>query len=202
MNEKKYIGTIIIGILNMVTFFYLSFFGMTENGYYMLEHGAMYAPFFLEKQEYYRIITSLFLHFGFEHLMNNMVTLIVIGRYLEPLVGRFRFILIYFISGITGNVLSFIDDLIFQDYHISAGASGAIFGLTGALLCLAILNRGQIGEITKQNMMVMIALSLYNGFVEPGVDNFAHIGGLIAGFLVTFILCFKRYANRCTDIDS
>ena len=79
------------------------------------------------------------------------------------------------------------------------GASGAIFGLTGALLSLAILNRGQIAGLTKRGILLMIVLSLYNGFASEGVDNLAHVGGLVCGFLVTFILCFPRYAKRYTN---
>lgn len=82
------------------------------------------------------------------------------------------------------------------DFAVSAGASGAIFGLTGALLSLTILNRGQIVGITKQSMLIMIGISLYNGFVSEGVDNLAHVGGLLCGFLLAFLLCFQRYAKR------
>lgn len=194
-SQRKPIFTITIVILNVLVFFLLSFGGRTENGYYMLHHGAMYTPYFVTDQEYYRIFTSMFLHFGFAHLMNNMITLIIVGRYVEPVVGNLRFLIIYLISGIGGSALSMIMELVTGDYAISAGASGAIFGLTGALLSLTILNRGQIAGITKQGMLLMIGISLYNGFVNEGVDNFAHIGGLICGFLLTFLLCFQRYAK-------
>lgn len=197
-NRRKPVCTIVLIIINAAIFFALSYGGMTEDGMYMLEHGAMYAPKLMENQEYYRIFTSMFLHFGFEHLMNNMVTLGIIGRYVEPLVGKVRFILIYLLSGLGGNLLSLAGEILFSDYVISAGASGAIFGLTGALLCLTILNRGHIAGITKQGMLLMIGLSLYNGFVSEGVDNLAHIGGLLSGFLCTFLLCFQRYAKRRT----
>ena len=83
-----------------------------------------------------------------------------------------------------------------EDYAISAGASGAIFGLTGALLCLTLLNRGYIAGVTKWEMLIIVGISLYNGFVSPGVDNAAHIGGLITGLVVAFLLCFKRYTKR------
>lgn len=195
-SQKKPVFTIALVILNVFIFFFLSFGGMTENGYYMLQHGAMYTPYFIENQEYYRIFTSIFLHFGFQHLMNNMITLIIVGRYVEPLVGKIRFLIIYLLSGLGGNILSLVMELRTGDYAVSAGASGAIFGLTGALLSLTILNRGQIAGITKQGMLLMIGISLYNGFVSEGVDNFAHIGGLVCGFLFTFLLCFQRYTKR------
>lgn len=190
--------TIALAIINVIVFFGLSFGGMTEDGYYMLQHGAMYTPYFVDYKEYYRMFTSMFLHFGFNHLMNNMVTLLIVGRYLEPVVGKVRFLMIYLLSGLGGNVLSMAVEMQTGDYAISAGASGAIFGLTGALLGLTILNRGQIAGITKQSMLIMIGISLYNGFASEGVDNLAHIGGLICGFVVTFLLCFQRYTKRRT----
>lgn len=199
-NRRTPVCTIALVIINVAVFFILSFGGMTENALYMAEHGAMYVPYFLYNKEYYRIFTCMFLHFGFEHLMNNMITLFIMGRYVEPLVGKVRFVITYFISGLGGSTLSLIAEYYTGDYAVSAGASGAIFGLTGALLSLAVLNRGQIAGLSKYSILIMIALSLYNGFVSEGVDNLAHIGGLVCGFLITFLLCFQRYARRRADI--
>lgn len=200
-NQRKSICTILLVLVNVIIFFALSFGGMTEDAFYMLEHGAMYVPLVTEQNEYYRIFTCLFLHFGFEHLVNNMLTLGVVGMTLEPVVGKVRFLMIYFVSGLGGNIISMLAELHTEDYAVSAGASGAIFGLTGALLCLAILNQGRIGNITKQGMLFMIGLSLYNGFVNDGVDNMAHVAGLISGMLITFLLCRKRYAKRRSDSE-
>lgn len=191
-NQKKAVCTIGIAVANIIVFLLLSFGGRMEDGMYMLEHGAMYVPFVVEYKEYYRLFTCMFLHFGFSHLMNNMLTLVVIGWNVEMFVGKIRFLVIYFLSGLVGNLLSMAVDIWKQDYSVSAGASGAIFGLTGAMLCLAILNHGRAGNITKQGMIVMIFISLYTGFTSGGVDNFAHIGGLLTGCLVTTLLCWKR----------
>lgn len=191
-NQKKAVCTIGIAVANIIVFLLLSFGGRMEDGMYMLEHGAMYVPFVVEYKEYYRLFTCMFLHFGFSHLMNNMLTLVVIGWNAEMFVGKIRFLVIYFLSGLGGNLLSMAVDIWKQDYSVSAGASGAIFGLTGAMLCLAILNHGRAGNITKQGMIVMIFISLYTGFTSGGVDNFAHIGGLLTGCLVTTLLCWKR----------
>ena len=191
-NQKKAVCTIGIAVANIIVFLLLSFGGRMEEGMYMLENGAMYVPFVVEYKEYYRLFTCMFLHFGFSHLMNNMLTLVVIGWNVEMFVGKIRFLVIYFLSGLGGNLLSMAVDIWKQDYSVSAGASGAIFGLTGAMLCLAILNHGRAGNITKQGMIVMIFISLYTGFTSGGVDNFAHIGGLLTGCLVTTLLCWKR----------
>lgn len=180
--------TIVLVVVNVLAFFGLSFGGMTEDAVYMLEHGAMYVPYMLENGEYYRLFTSLFLHFGFTHLLNNMVTLVIMGRYVEPLVGKVRFLIIYFISGLGGNLLSGGIELITKDYVVSAGASGAIFGLTGALLGLTLLCHGRVGQLTSRDVLIVVVLSLYNGFTSQGVDNAAHIGGLISGFLAVLVL--------------
>lgn len=195
-NKREMACTIVLVAANVIVFFGLSFGGMTEDGWYMLQHGAMYTPYFMNQKEYYRIFTSIFLHFGFQHLINNMLSLVILGRYLEPVVGKVRFLIIYILSGLAGNVLSMMGDLITGENAVSAGASGAVFGITGALLSLTILYRGRILGITKQSVIIMIAVSLYNGFASEGVDNLAHIGGLLCGFLVTFLLCFQRNQKR------
>ena len=180
--------TVILVIVNVIVFFVLSFGGMTESATYMMGHGAMYVPYVIENGEYFRFFTSMFLHFGFSHLINNMVTLIIIGRNVEPVVGKVRFLLIYFLSGLGGNLLSFIGECATGDYAVSAGASGAIFGLTGSLLALTMIYRGRVGQVTMRDMVIMILFSLYLGFTSQGVDNVAHVGGLICGFLVTFLV--------------
>lgn len=190
--QKKATCTIVLIALNTVYFLLLSFGGMTEDGYYLLEHGAVYAPYVIEYKEYYRLFTSIFLHFDITHLMNNMITLGVVGSNVEPVVGKVRFLLIYFISGLGGNILSLAFEIKTMDYAISAGASGAIFGLTGALLGLTILNRGRIGNVTRQGMIIMIAISLYLGFAGEGVDNLAHIGGLLSGMVLTLLIAPRR----------
>lgn len=180
--------TVILVVVNVIVFFVLSFGGMTESAIYMMEHGAMYVPYVIENGEYYRFLTSMFLHFGFSHLLNNMVTLIIIGRNVEPVVGKVRFLLVYFLSGLGGNLLSFIGECATGDYAVSAGASGAIFGLTGSLFALTIIYRGRVGQVTMRDMVIMILFSLYLGFTSQGVDNLAHVGGLICGFLFTFLV--------------
>lgn len=191
-NKIKAPCTVALAAANVIVFFALSFMGMTEDSVFMLNHGAMYVPYMLENGEYYRIITSMFLHFGFSHLINNMLILLVIGWNLEIETGRIKFLLIYFISGIGGNLLSAVYDMQTDDYAVSAGASGAIFGIIGALLYVAIRNRGQAGDVSGKGIVFMILLSLYFGFTSGGVDNLAHIGGLAAGFLACVLLYRRR----------
>ena len=192
-NYKKLpICTIAIAAANVLIFFGLSFMGMTEDSAFMMEHGAMYVPYLMNGERYYTLITSIFLHFGFSHLMNNMVMLLVIGYSLEPEIGKIRFLLIYLGSGLMGNLVSAWFDVSQGSYAVSAGASGAIFGIVGALLYVAIRNHGRVGEISTRGLVLMAGLSLYYGFTAQGVDNAAHIGGLISGFLLAVLTYWKH----------
>lgn len=180
--------TVALIVINVAVFLITTMFGDTEDSMFMLEHGAMFEPLITQEHEYYRIITSMFLHFGIEHLLNNMVMLGALGWNLELEIGKLRYFIIYMISGIAGNVLSLYIGVSSSEYAVSAGASGAIFGLMGALFYVAIRNRGRLGRISGKGMFIMIALSLYFGITSGGVDNAAHIGGLICGFLLSVIL--------------
>ena len=188
--------TIFLVAVNVIVFFALSFQGMTEDGAFMLEHGAMYVPRVIESGEFYRLFTSMFMHFGFPHLVNNMLMLVVMGMMLEKELGKIKYLLLYLISGLGGNLLSAMWDILANDYAVSAGASGAIFGVIGALLYIAIRNRGRIGNVSGRGLLFMIALSLYYGFTSGGVDNLAHIGGLLSGFILSILLYRKPKSKR------
>ena len=200
MNKKwaQTPGSILLVIINVVVFFALSFKGMTEDAVFMLEHGAMYTPRVQVSGEYYRLFTSMFLHFGFEHLMNNMLILLVMGMVLEPQLGTVKYLILYLLSGLGGNVISAGWEWMTHDYAVSAGASGAIFGIIGGLLYIAIRNRGRIGNLTERGLIFMIVLSLYYGFTSSGVDNMAHIGGLLSGFIVGILLYRKPKQECCS----
>ena len=188
--------TLTLVVVNILIFFVMDFRGNTENGAYMLAHGAAYGPLILENGEYYRLFTSMFLHFGYDHLFNNMVVLVAMGWNLELEIGKIKFLIVYFVSGLAGNILSAWWDILTGSMAVSAGASGAIFGIIGALLYVAIRNRGRIGEISGKGLVFMVVLTLYYGFTSGGVDNMAHIGGLAAGFLMGVLLYRKRKGKR------
>ena len=100
--------------------------------------------------------------------------------------------MIYFISGLGGSGLSFAWNVMHEEQSVSAGASGAIFGLMGALLYVVIANRGRLGDLSGKGMMLMVLLGLYCGMTSTGVDNLAHIGGLVCGFILALILYRKK----------
>ncbi len=183
------IASIFLIILNVIVHLYLTFKGGTTNTMVMLENGALYAPAVLEDHEYYRMITSMFMHFGFEHLFFNMILLYYMGTVLEKGLGEIRFLLLYFISGLIGNVASLIWYTQIDRMSVSAGASGAIFGLVGAALYLVIKHKGYYRGIDIRRLVLMIAVNLYNGFVvQSGINNAAHVGGLVSGFLLGVVL--------------
>ena len=196
MKERpKEIMTIMLIGINILVFIALTMIGRTEDGYFMLQHGAMYEPYIIENQEYYRLFTSLFLHFGISHLLNNMVLLWALGSIFEKEAGKIRFLFCYFISGIGGNLLSLYWNTMHDRQIVSAGASGAIFGLMGGLLWIVFANRGRLGTLSGRGMLIMVVLSLYFGFTSTGVDNLAHVGGLVCVFL-TAILTYRRKRSK------
>lgn len=193
MRQKpEAVCTTVLIIANAAVFFIMLLIGDPEDAYFMMNHGAMYEPAIVEGKEYYRIFTSMFLHFGITHLLNNMVMLGALGWNLELETGKIKFLIIYFGSGITGNLLSLFINMSTGENVVSAGASGAVFGLMGALFYVVIANRGRIGRLSGRGMIFMILLSLYFGLTSSGVNNEAHIGGLICGFILAAVLYRRK----------
>ena len=129
------------------------------------------------------------------HLANNMLVLAVLGMRLEGVLGHIKMILVYFVGGMGGNLLSLALEKHSGEYTVSAGASGATFALMGAVLLVALRNHGRMQDLGLRQIFIMAALSLYLGFVSEGVDNAAHVGGLLCGFLVAAFLYWGK-GNR------
>nr|WP_294664895.1 rhomboid family intramembrane serine protease [uncultured Blautia sp.] len=192
---KKEPVTVLFILLNVLIFLIVDFSGGSENTAHMIECGAAYPPLILENGQVYRLFTSMFLHFGIYHIANNMLILFVLGQRLEPVVGKIRFILIYLLGGLGGNIFSIMMEMKKSEYAVSAGASGAIFSIMGAMLYVVLRNRGKLQDISVRQMLIMAGFSLYFGFTSTGVDNAAHIGGLICGFLLAVLLYHPRRAT-------
>ena len=184
--------TILLILINTLIFLAVEFTGGSQNSQHMLECGAAYAPLILDEGEWYRIFTCMFLHFGAPHLINNMLVLFVLGQRLEPVTGKLRFLLIYIAGGLGGNLISLFFDMRTGDYALSAGASGAVFAVMGGMLYVIIRHRGRVADLTMKQMLIMAAFSLYFGFASEGVDNAAHAGGLLCGFLAAVIFYHPR----------
>lgn len=139
--------------------------------------------------EYGRVIWAMFLHSDINHIFNNMLILFFLGAMIEKEVGHFAYGVLYFLSGIGGNLWSLLSKVIANDWSVSIGASGAVFGLTGVLLAMVLFSGRKMPAVTPARVVLMIVLSLYNGFTGEHIDNAAHIGGLVTGFLTGIIVC-------------
>lgn len=180
--------------VNALVFFAMNLTGAAENK--MIEWGAMYTPIMDQPREFYRIFTAMFLHFDLGHLTSNMIILIALGDNLERALGRWRYLLVYFLSGIGAGIFSCVYYMVLGNAVVAAGASGAIFGVIGGLFCLTLKNKGRLEELTAPRLALMIAYILYSGFTTPNVDNMAHIGGLLTGLAATFLLSARRRAEE------
>ena len=182
--------------VNIIVFAVMSIFGNTLDAQYMAEHGAMYPPYVAENGQYWRLFTSMFMHFGLMHILNNMVMLGAVGRIVEIAMGHVRFLIAYIVAGICGGALSYAVMLHNNDYAVSAGASGAIFGMVGALVWIVIVNRGFYEGISRQQVIFMVILMIYYGVSTSGVDNWDHLGGLAGGFIISIVLYRKKRYNK------
>jgi rhomboid protease GluP len=136
--------------------------------------------------EYWRLLTAIFLHGGIAHLLMNSFSLYVVGPDTERVYGTWRFVGVYLLSGIAGSALSYT-----FSPNPSVGASGAIFGLVGALIVFFYTTRqilGDFGRSQLQGLGAILLINLVFGFTTPGIDNLGHIGGLIGGMIAGWIL--------------
>lgn len=194
-SKKLPIITYILIGLNVIIFILQFVF---DKDIELINKYALYGPIVREYNEYYRLITSGFLHADILHISFNMYALYVLGSQLESYLGKYKYVIIYFFSLILGSLMSITFS---GTTSYSIGASGAIFGLMGSLLAFGYYYRVYLGEALKNQIIPLIAFNLVLGFVVPGIDVFAHIGGLIAGFLITMALGVKYKGNKIERIN-
>lgn len=191
--------TAVLAVWNIAVYIVLEVLGNTEDTAFMAEMGAVWPPY-VQQGEYWRLLTATFMHFGFEHILNNMLVLVCAGSILEPALGAVRYLCLYLLAGVGGSTLSYVQMLHSGDYAVSAGASGAIFGIIGALLWIVIRHKGHYETLTGRGLLFMIAISLYYGISSGEVDNWGHIGGLLMGFALGVI--FYRMPRKTVDFPS
>ena len=189
--------TICLIVINVMIYFILEAIGSTESASFMMQYGAVYPICITEKGEYWRFFTATFMHFGFQHLLNNMVMLGAAGQILERALGKVKYLILYVVAGIGGCVLSYLEMMHSGEYAVAAGASGSIFGIIGALAWIIILHKGKYETLTGKGMVMMLILSFYYGASTGDVDNWGHIGGFIMGFLISIIF----YRRNTKEID-
>ncbi|MGI6324495.1 MAG: rhomboid family intramembrane serine protease [Bacilli bacterium] len=195
MPKRAYITYLLITI-NIFMFMVLELFGEGSNNVLtLLQNGALYPPL-VREGDYYRLITCAFLHIGLLHLLFNCYALYVIGSQIESFYGKAKYIIIYLFSALIGSLMS----MLFTD-AISAGASGAIFGLLGALLYFGYHYRIYLGNVMRSQIIPLIIFNLMLGFILVGIDNAAHIGGLMGGILISMALGIKEKTSLTDRIN-
>lgn len=152
--------------------------GMGYSTEKLLLFGANYGPL-VKSGEFYRLVLCMFLHAGLIHIGLNMYSLFIVGPRVEDFFGKWKYLIIYFVSGISASLLS----VGMNGNIISVGASGAIFGLFGALVYFGYSYRGYIGTIIRSQIVPIVLYNLLMGFFIPGIDMWGHIGGLIGGII-------------------
>lgn len=177
----KPLFTYILIAMNVFMFLVTIATGSTTDPNHLISLGAKFNPLIIEG-EWWRIISSMFLHGGLIHILMNMIALYYLGILVERIYGSWRFIWIYMLAGIGGGLASFA----FSQY-VGVGASGAIFGLFGALLFFGLIHKKIFLQSMGKGIMMIIGINIVIGIVIPNIDMSAHLGGLIAGFLAAAI---------------
>lgn len=196
IGEKRPYVTIALAAVNLLVFLVLEVLGSTEDVGFMFAHGALFGESVLTDGEYYRLFTSMFLHYGAAHLMNNLLMLYVIGDRLEYVIGHAKLLIIYILGGVFANIFTVGLYEMLGIHAVSAGASGAVFALMGGMLgCMARARSGLMG-IGWQRMLLLVGLSVYSGFSSPQTNNAAHLSGLLFGFLLGVLLYSRKKYRR------
>lgn len=188
--KKAYINNTLI-ILNILYFLYLEVVGSSEDTSFMIRYGAMYGPLVVKEKEYYRLIISIFMHFGIHHITNNMMFLFILGDNMERALGSVKYLVFYLLCGVGANGVSLLVEMAHPAQAVSAGASGAIFGVIGGLFYIVSVNKGRLEDLNSRQLAIMIIFSLCFGFTSTGVDNVAHVAGLILGIILAAVLYRK-----------
>ncbi len=193
--KKVPIITYILIALNFILFFLTYFVSGSSFEAKLVNIGGLTKFHVIYNNEIWRLISSIFLHGGLIHLLVNNYALFIIGSQIESFYGKIKYLIIYLLSGIAGNLLSL---LFISDNTVSIGASGAIFGLLGSLLYFGYHFRVFLATVIRSQIIPIIILNLGIGFVFSGINNFAHIGGLIGGILISMLVGIK-YKSTTSD---
>ncbi len=187
--SKKNAVTLGIVILNVVIFLIDWWeIPILGNGTTLLEAGVG-DPSAIAGGSFYLLLTCCFLHFGTQHLINNMLLLYLMGSVLESEIGKIRYITLYLGGGLISSYISYRYYIFTGQNVYFAGASGAIFALIGAVLFLAIWNHGRFASYSARQVFMYAVFSFIYGFTTEGIGNAAHISGLVVGFFISALLC-------------
>ncbi|HYX41775.1 MAG TPA: rhomboid family intramembrane serine protease, partial [Pyrinomonadaceae bacterium] len=204
--------TFIFLAVNVLIFLLMQFAGGTENVDVLRAYGAKYNSL-INQREWWRLVTPVFIHIGWIHLLVNMYSLFILGPYVERLYGSAKFVCFWLVTGIAGVGASYLASSSGRHpsglvgYFLfrggdgpSAGASGALFGLVGVLFVFGIKFRHELPEGFKRafgtGMLPTILINLFIGFSIPMIDNSAHLGGFLAGCVLALFVGYRRPDER------
>ena len=197
MENKKPIVTYALLAVNVIIFVLMYILGKgSQDSQTLINFGANFVQY-TKSGDFYRLLTCAFLHIGVFHLLLNMYSLSVVGTQIEYFYGKVKYVFIYLFSAIMASLFTVA---LSANNTLAAGASGAIFGLLGAMLYFGYHYRGYIGNALLYQILPVIAINLYIGFSMPNIDNAAHIGGLIGGYLMSMALGFDK-DSKSTKIN-
>ena len=204
---RSYSVTLAIMAMNIVGYILC-----TQMGEMVYNIGSMNAEKILVDKQYYRFVTAIFLHADIEHIVSNMIYLVGLGQMVEQMIGHIRFVVLYLLSGFGASIFSLLYSILTGDIYDAVGASGAIFGLIGALFILLVIRdmrrraRRQSGgtdttpnqngrvmpsgydSISVGKMVFVVVYMIYSGTRAERVDNAAHVGGLVCGLLIMAVM--------------
>jgi len=192
-------------LICILMFVAMTLSGGTQDTETLVRYGAFIAPFPFGESflwggslDYFRFISSIFIHIGFPHLLFNGFSIFVFAPELERLFGHVHYAIFFVVTGIAGNVASHLSHSITFDglYTPSAGASGAIFGVFGAYLALVLLRKAYVDKGTYTTIMTLVIMGGVYSFIVPNVGWEAHLGGLIAGFVWMSVLLQVKRSRR------
>ena len=193
LQELSWTNIVLVSV-NVIVFLICTF-----TGNMLYNKGALSAMELWRGGQVYRLFTSMFLHWNVEHLFSNMIVLYYVGALVERELGPIPYTVLYLLSGLAGNIFSIGYELLTGIYGSSAGASGAVFGVEGALLFLVMIRREKLGSMPVGRVAFAVAFSLYCGFTSAGVDNAAHVGGVLMGFIMAALIAVCKRMRILSD---
>jgi len=189
--SKRVWLTYTIFAANVIVLLLMELAGGSESINVLLRFGAVEYKAVVVNHEWTRLLTAMFMHIGVMHLVYNSISLYIFGTRVERHFGRVRFLAVYLLTGIAGNLAQ-----VFLMDGVSAGASGAIYGLMGATLAVTQRTKEPLEDMSLYMVVIFILIGLAQGFLTPGVGYAAHIGGLLAGYLLGLLMCSGSQASN------
>lgn len=184
--------SIILVVGNAIIFLICTF-----SGEMLYNIGDLSPNSFFGEGQYYRAVSAMFLHADITHIVNNMLLLAGLGAMIEKETGHLGFLALYILSGLSGQAVSLGYKIFAGEWYVSSiGASGAVFGLVGVLLSMALCRIRPMPSVTWQRVVLVVVYSLYSGIRATNIDNAAHIGGFISGFLLGLLMCLIQSRRR------